>query len=210
MNLLDIILLAVALAMDCFTVSIVSGVLFNGQWTMDNGQLSTRSNNYPFSIFHFPLLRMAFLFGFFQAMMPLLGWLGISHFQAYMEAYDHWIAFGLLGFIGGKMIWESFGDEEDQHFNPSRLRTQLLLAVATSIDALAIGISFACTGFTELSQLTMPLLIIGIVSFLFSIFGYHLGRRFGKAITRRLKPELFGGIILVLIGLKILLSHLLG
>ena len=210
MNLLDIILLAVALAMDCFTVSIVSGVLFNGQWTMDNGQLSTRSNNYPLSILHFPLLRMAFLFGFFQAMMPLLGWLGISHFQTYMEAYDHWIAFGLLGFIGGKMIWESFGDEEDQHFNPRKLRTQLLLAVATSIDALAIGISFACTGFTELSQLTMPLLIIGIVSFLFSIFGYHLGRRFGKAITRRLKPELFGGIILVLIGLKILLSHLLG
>ena len=208
MNLLDIILLAVALAMDCFTVSIVSGVLFNGQWTMDNGQLSTRSNNYPFSIFHFPLLRMAFLFGFFQAMMPLLGWLGISHFQAYMEAYDHWIAFGLLGFIGGKMIWESFGDEEDQHFNPSRLRTQLLLAIATSIDALAIGISFACTGFTELSQLTMPLLIIGIVSFLFSIVRYHLGRRFGKTITRRIKPELLGGVILVLIGVKILITHL--
>ena len=208
MNLLDIILLAVALAMDCFTVSIVSGVLFNGQWTMDNGQLSTRSNNYPLSIFHFPLLRMAFLFGFFQAMMPLLGWLGISHFQAYMEAYDHWIAFGLLGFIGGKMIWESFGDEEDQHFNPSRLRTQLLLAIATSIDALAIGISFACTGFTELSQLTMPLLIIGIVSFLFSIVGYHLGRRFGKTITRRIKPELLGGVILVLIGVKILITHL--
>ena len=201
MNLLDIILLAVALAMDCFTVSIVSGVLFNGQ-------LSTRSNNYPLSIFHFPLLRMAFLFGFFQAMMPLLGWLGISHFQAYMEAYDHWIAFGLLGFIGGKMIWESFGDEEDQHFNPSRLRTQLLLAIATSIDALAIGISFACTGFTELSQLTMPLLIIGIVSFLFSIVGYHLGRRFGKTITRRIKPELLGGVILVLIGVKILITHL--
>ena len=208
MNLLDIILLAVALAMDCFTVSIVSGVLFNGQWTMDNGQLSTRSNNYPFSISHFPLLRMAFLFGFFQAMMPLLGWLGISHFQAYMEAYDHWIAFGLLGFIGGKMIWESFGDEEDQHFNPSRLRTQLLLAIATSIDALAIGISFACTGFTELSQLTMPLLIIGIVSFLFSIVGYHLGRRFGKTITRRIKPELLGGVILILIGVKILITHL--
>ena len=208
MNLLDIILLAIALAMDCFTVSIVSGVLFNGQWTMDNGKLSTRSNNSPLSIIHFPLLRMAFLFGFFQAMMPLLGWLGISHFQAYMEAYDHWIAFSLLAFIGGKMIWESFGPEEEQHFNPSKLRTQLLLAIATSIDALAIGISFACTGFTMLSQLTMPLLIIGIVSFLFSIVGYHLGRRFGRTITRRMKPELFGGVILVLIGVKILFSHL--
>ena len=204
MNLLDIILLAVALAMDCFTVSIVSGVIDHGDWHNDSSEAKIRV---PVPVIY---LRMAFLFGFFQAMMPLLGWLGISHFQAYMEAYDHWIAFGLLGFIGGKMIWESFGDEEDQHFNPRKLRTQLLLAVATSIDALAVGISFACTGFTMLSQLTMPLLIIGIVSFLFSIFGYHLGRRFGKAITRRLKPELFGGIILVLIGLKILLSHLLG
>ena len=185
MNLLDIILLAVALAMDCFTVSIVSGVM-----------LSRR------------VIRMAFLFGFFQAMMPLLGWLGISHFQAYMEAYDHWIAFSLLAFIGGKMIWESFGPEEEQHFNPSKLRTQLLLAVATSIDALAVGISFACTGFTMVSQLTMPLLIIGIVSLLFSIIGYHLGRRFGSIITRRLKPELFGGIILILIGVKILITHL--
>ena len=204
MNLLDIILLAVALAMDCFTVSIVSGVIDHGDWHNDSSEAKIRV---PVPVIY---LRMAFLFGLFQAMMPLLGWLGISHFQTYMEAYDHWIAFGLLGFIGGKMIWESFGDEEDHHFNPSKLRTQLLLAVATSIDALAIGISFACTGFTMLSQLTMPLLIIGLVSFLFSIFGYHLGRRFGKAITRRLKPELFGGIILVLIGLKILLSHLLG
>ena len=204
MNLLDIILLAVALAMDCFTVSIVSGVIDHGDWHNDSSEAKIRG---PVPVIY---LRMAFLFGFFQALMPLLGWLGISHFQAYMEAYDHWIAFGLLGFIGGKMIWESFGDEEDQHFNPNRLRTQLLLAVATSIDALAVGISFACTGFTMLSQLTMPLLIIGLVSFLFSIVGYHLGRRFGKAITRRLKPELFGGIILVLIGVKILLSHLLG
>ncbi len=204
MNLLDIILLAVALAMDCFTVSIVSGVIDHGDWHNDSSEAKIRV---PVPVIY---LRMAFLFGLFQALMPLLGWLGISHFQAYMEAYDHWIAFGLLAFIGGKMIWESFGNEEDHHFNPNRLRTQLLLAIATSIDALAVGISFACTGFTELSQLTMPLLIIGIVSFLFSIFGYHLGRRFGKAITRRLKPELFGGIILVLIGLKILLSHLLG
>ncbi len=204
MNLLDIILLAVALAMDCFTVSIVSGVIDHGDWHNDSSEAKIRV---PVPVIY---LRMAFLFGLFQALMPLLGWLGISHFQTYMEAYDHWIAFGLLGFIGGKMIWESFGDEEDHHFNPSKLRTQLLLAVATSIDALAVGISFACTGFTMLSQLTMPLLIIGLVSFLFSIVGYHLGRRFGKTITRRLKPELFGGIILVLIGLKILLSHLLG
>jgi putative Mn2+ efflux pump MntP len=171
---------------------------------MDNGQLAARSNNFQLS-----QLRMAFLFGLFQAMMPLIGWLGISHFQAYMEAYDHWIAFTMLGFIGGRMVWESFGPEEEQHFNPRRLRTQLLLAVATSIDALAVGISFACTGYTAVGQLTLPLIIIGVVSFLFSLIGYQLGTRFGRSIARRLKPELFGGIILIGIGVKILAEHLL-
>ena len=205
MSLIDIILLAVALAMDCLTVSIVSGVITNGQWKMDNGQLAARSNNFQLS-----QLRMAFLFGLFQAMMPLIGWLGISHFQAYMEAYDHWIAFAMLGFIGGRMVWESFGPEEEQHFNPRRLRTQLLLAVATSIDALAVGISFACTGYTAVGQLTLPLIIIGVVSFLFSLIGYQLGARFGRSIARRLKPELFGGIILIGIGVKILAEHLFG
>ena len=196
MNLLDIILLAIALAMDCLAVSIVSGVL-----TQRDGTKETTLCAW--------VLRMAFFFGFFQAMMPLLGWLGISHFQAMIEAYDHWIAFGLLLLIGGNMIREAFGPEEEQHFNPRKLRTQLIWAVATSIDALAIGISFACTGYNHLSQLTFPLTIIGVVSFLFSIIGYRLGCRFGRAIAHRLKPELVGGIILILIGVKILFSHLL-
>lgn len=192
MSIIDIILLAVALAMDCLTVSIVSGL------TARDGQATeTRW-----------LYRMAFLFGFFQAFMPLLGWLGIIHFETYMEAYDHWIAFGLLAFIGGKMVWESFGDDEEHHFNPRLLHTQLLLAVATSIDALAVGVSFACTGYTQLSDLTLPLIIISIVSFLFSIMGYHLGHRFGKPITKLMKPELVGGLILIAIGLKILLSSM--
>lgn len=186
MNLLDIIFLAIALAMDCFAVSIVSGVLGGG------------------------VLRMAFFFGFFQAMMPLLGWLGISYFSAQLEAYDHWIAFSLLLMIGCNMIREAFGSEEEehQHFNPNQLRTQLLLAIATSIDALAVGISFACTGYQQFSQLVLPLFIIGVVSFLFSIIGNRLGTRFGKAIAHRLKPELLGGVILILIGVKILVSHL--
>ena len=186
MNLLDIIFLAIALAMDCFAVSIVSGVLGGG------------------------VLRMAFFFGFFQAMMPLLGWLGISYFSAQLEAYDHWIAFSLLLMIGCNMIREAFGSEEEehQHFNPNQLRTQLLLAIATSIDALAVGISFACTGYQQFSQLVLPLLIIGVVSFFFSIIGNRLGTRFGKAIAHRLKPELLGGVILILIGVKILVSHL--
>ena len=203
MNLLDIILLAVALAMDCFTVSIVSGMILTQR---DGSFMIVPAITKEPSLC---VIRMAFLFGFFQALMPMLGWLGISHFQSYMEAYDHWIAFGLLGLIGGKMIWESFSPEEEHHFNPCRLRTQLLLAVATSIDALAVGISFACTGYTALSQLTLPLLIIGLVSFLFSIVGYHLGRCFGKTIICRLNPELVGGTILILIGVKVLMSHLL-
>ena len=193
MSLLDIILLAVALAMDCLTVSIVSGVLLGGEIKEEGGKM----------------IRMAFLFGFFQALMPLIGWLGISYFQSFIEDYDHWIAFSLLAIIGGRMVWESLNPAEEQHFNPRRLRTQLLLAIATSIDALAVGISFACTGYTSLAQLTLPLVIIGVVSFLFSLIGYQLGSRFGRSIAHRLKPELLGGIILIGIGVKILIEHLL-
>lgn len=190
-SVLDLLLLSVALAMDCFTVSIMSGVILR------HG-------------FNAAILRMAVLFGVFQAAMPLIGWLGTAHFSQYLEAVDHWIAFGLLAFIGGKMIKESFdGDEEHQSFNPLMLRTQLLLAVATSIDALAIGISMACLGYDHLSQLTFPLLLIGVVSILFSLIGYWSGVRFGRIIARRLKPELFGGIVLIFIGLKVLVSHLL-
>ena len=193
MSLLDIILLAVALAMDCLTVSIVSGVLLGGEIKEEGGKM----------------IRMAFLFGFFQALMPLIGWLGISYFQSFIEDYDHWIVFSLLAIIGGRMVWESLNPAEEQHFNPRRLRTQLLLAIATSIDALAVGISFACTGYTSLAQLTLPLVIIGVVSFLFSLIGYQLGSRFGRSIAHRLKPELMGGIILIGIGVKILIEHLL-
>lgn len=191
MNVLDIWMLAVALAMDCFTVSIVSGVIVRRWlWMM--------------------ILRMAFLFGLFQAMMPLIGWLGTNHFSEQLEAIDHWIAFGLLAFIGSKMIRESFApEEEEKQFNPKSLNTQLILAVATSIDALAVGISFACTGYRAFEQIAYPLLIIGLVSFMFSMFGYGLGVRFGKAIARKLKPDLLGGIILIVIGVKILLTHLL-
>ena len=214
MSLLDIILLAVALAMDCLTLSVVSGVIgftvyslqFTDDYTDGSEGLASKStvNRKPSTV----NIRMAFLFGFFQALMPLIGWAGISHFQSYMEAYDHWIAFLLLGFIGGRMVWESFHPEEGQHFNPRRLQTQLLLAIATSIDALAVGISFACTGYEQLSQLWMPLAVIGMVSFLFSLLGYWAGYHFGRGIISRFKPELIGGVILILIGVRILMSHL--
>ena len=191
LTLWEIILIAVTLAMDCFTVSMVGGVLTR----------KTRWGN---------VLRMAFLFGFFQALMPLLGWLAIHYFQASVEAYDHWIAFGLLAFIGIKMIRDAFSEDEDAHMNPTLLRTQLLLAVATSIDALAIGISLSCTGYETLGQLWLPLVVIGLVSFLFSLAGHRIGVRFGDVVARRWKPELIGGLILLAIGIKILLEHLLG
>ena len=194
MNLLDIIFLAIALAMDCFAVSIVSGVIMRSHPQQPGEK--------------FAVARMAFFFGFFQAIIPLLGWLGISHFQSMIEAYDHWIAFTLLLIIGGNMIREAFGPEEEQHFNPRKLRTLLILAIATSIDALAIGISFACTGYEQLSQLWMPLAVIGMVSFLFSLLGYWAGYHFGRGIISRFKPELIGGMILILIGVRILMTHL--
>lgn len=196
MNSLDIWLLAVALAMDCFTVSIVSGVILSDRFRL-------------FSKEGLGVFRMAFLFGLFQALMPLIGWFATSRFSEHLEAIDHWIAFALLAFIGGKMILESFEEEKEPSFNPQQLKMQLVLAVATSIDALAVGISFACMGYHRLTQLTIPLFIIGIVSFLFSVLGYVLGARFGQSIARKLKPELLGGIILVVIGAKILMTHLL-
>lgn len=189
MSLIDITFLALALAMDCFTVSIVSGVIIR---------------KYILSI----ILRMAILFGIFQAMMPFIGWLGTSYFSHYLESVDHWIAFGLLAFLGGKMIKDSFGSEEEAHFDPSKLTSQLLFAVATSIDALAVGISFACLGYKNIEQLTLPLIVIGVCSFVMSILGNVLGVVCGKSIVKRLKPEFIGGVILLLIGFRILYEHI--
>lgn len=189
MSLIDITFLALALAMDCFTVSIVSGVIIR---------------KYILSI----ILRMAILFGLFQAMMPFIGWLGTSYFSHYLESVDHWIAFGLLAFLGGKMIKDSFGSEEEAHFDPSKLTSQLLFAVATSIDALAVGISFACLGYKNIKQLTLPLIVIGVCSFVMSILGNILGVMCGKSIVKRLKPEFIGGVILLLIGFRILYEHI--
>ena len=122
MTIVEIILLAVALAMDCFTVSIVFGVLLRRyDWRT--------------------ILTTAFLCGLFQALMPLVGWLCTAKLSTYIENVDHWVAFGLLSFLGGRMIVESFRDDDaDHHFNPRNIQTQLTFAVATSIDALAVAI----------------------------------------------------------------------
>ena len=187
--MLEILLIAVALAMDCFTVSIVCGLLLE-KW-------ETR-----------PVLVTAFLFGFFQALMPLIGWFLTSRFSTYIEAYDHWISFGVLLFLGGKMLLDAFKKEEEKSFDPRSLKTQTVFAVATSIDALAIGITYACTGYDTLGSLAWPLGAIGVVSFLGSLLGFALAFRFGEKVTRRFKPELLGGLILIAIGIKILIEHL--
>ncbi len=189
--MLELLLIALALAMDCFAVSVASGVIVR----KNEGRV---------------LFRQGFLFGLFQALMPLIGWALTVHFSDALEVVDHWIAFTMLAAIGGKMIWDSFHEETDKHLNPRNLKTQLLMAVATSIDALAVGISFACTGYHTLGSLTAPLLIIGAVSFVMSILGYLLGVRFGEVVNEKVRPELLGGLILIGIGIKILLEHLLG
>lgn len=187
MDSIEIWLLAISLAMDCFTVSVTSGIILHKiQW--DN------------------LLKMAFFFGLFQAAMPFLGWLGTSFFSESIKAYDHWIAFGLLSYLGVNMIREYFHKDKSCCFDPTQLRVILMLAVATSIDAFAVGISFAVTGFTTLGSLTFPLTAIGFTSFALSVVGGVIGACCGRKY--HFYSELFGGIILIGIGIKILIVHL--
>ena len=187
---LEIWLLAIGLAMDCFAVSIASGIILK----------RTRLR---------PMLVMAVSFGFFQALMPLLGWIGESFFSHLIESIDHWIAFGILAFLGGRMIMESFKDEDCKHeYDPTSLKVVLALAVATSIDALAVGVSFAFLGIKQFPAILPPIGIIGFVSFALSMIGLMFGIRFGCGIARKLRAELWGGVILVIIGIKILIEHL--
>ena len=188
MNYIEIWLLAISLAMDCFSVSITSGIILRRvMWKT--------------------FLTIAFFFGLFQGLMPVIGWFAASRFQHLIENYDHWIAFGVLFLLGARMIKESFKDEEEEHhFNPTRLPVILTLAVATSIDALAVGISFAFTCMDTWRSILEPVLIIGFVSFIFSIIGCLIGVYFGKRVN--LRAELWAGIILIGIGVKILIEHL--
>lgn len=187
MSEIEVWLLAISLAIDCFTMSVTSGIIL--------GQIHWKT-----------FLKMAFFFGFFQALMPFLGWMGASHFSHLIKDYDHWIAFGLLSFLGVRMIRGYFKTEEERHFDPTRLRVILMMALATSIDALAVGISFAFTGFKKFPSLIHPLLAIGIASFAISMAGSILGVYCGKRINLRM--ELWGGIVLIAIGTKILIEHL--
>ena len=187
---LEIWLVAISLAMDCFAVSVASGIILKRpRWTT--------------------MLTMAFCFGFFQALMPLIGWWGASLFSHLIESIDHWIAFAILAFLGGRMMYESFKDEECKHtYDPTKLKVILAFAVTTSIDALAIGISFAFLGAKGWNDVLPPVGIIGLVSFIMSMAGLWLGICCGDRLARRLRAELLGGIILIIIGIKILIEHL--
>ena len=191
MNGLEIWLLAVGLAMDCFAISIASGILLKRTlWR--------------------PMLTMAFFFGLFQAIMPLLGWIGASTFSHLIESMDHWIAFIILAFLGGRMVRESFKDEDcKKEYDPKSLKVVLALAVATSIDALAIGVSFAFLGMRDFSEILAPISIIGFVSFIMSLIGLLFGIRFGCGIARKLRAELIEGAE-KLDALSALMRHMAG
>ena len=180
---LTVSLIAVGLAMDCFAVSLCKGLATKGE----------RAKT---------ALIMAFSFGVFQAVMPLVGFAAGIYLLDDISGYDHWIAFGLLGAVGSKMLWESFRGEKTESFNSLGLRELLILSVATSIDALAVGLSLAF--------LNMPILfaavIIGVVSFLFSLTGFFLGKKAGERFGGY--AEIAGGLILIGIGVKILSEHL--
>ena len=189
MGLLELFLIAVGLSMDAFAVSVCKG--------LSERQLKAK---------HY--LIIGAWFGGFQAIMPTIGYLLGSTFEQYITAVDHWIAFVLLCFIGGNMIREALSKDEEKLDASFSFKTMLLLAIATSIDALAIGISFAFLGVQDYTQILSPICIIGLVSFVMSLIGLIFGIQCGCGIARKLKAELWGGIILVIIGLKILVEHL--
>ena len=182
MDFITILLIAIGLAMDAFAVSISCGL------TID--ELRARH-----------VVRIALFFGVFQAFMPLAGWgLGI-YFKDLISSVDHWIAFALLSFVGGHMIWETReGCKKRQ--NPLDWHVLFVLAVATSIDAFAVGLTFA---FLNISVIE-PIIIIGLVTFGLSYVGVHLGDKVGCHFEKRV--EWLGGLILIGIGLKILIEHL--
>ena len=182
MGFIELLLIAVGLSMDAFAVSVCKG-------------LSVKK----VSVKHAALAGL--YFGGFQFLMPVIGYLLGFRFESVIESIDHWVAFVLLAFIGGNMIKESFGKGEELN-DDFGVRTMLLMAIATSIDALAVGITFA---FLEV-QILPAAGLIGVTTFLLSFVGIYIGNAFGTRYKSR--AELAGGIILVVIGVKILFEHL--
>ena len=187
MNTLEIWLTAFALAMDSFTVAIAAGLILK--------RIQLR---------HF--FTIAFFFGAFQAIMPLIGWIGSLYFYHFIESFDHWIAFAILVFLGVKMIREGIQDGEEQQFDPTKIAKILMLSIGVSIDALAVGISFTCIGMNTFSSIAYPLVAIGFASFVMALGGCFIGSLIGSKLKFPVEP--IGGAVLVILGVKILLEHL--
>jgi putative Mn2+ efflux pump MntP len=183
MTFIELLLIAIGLSMDAFSVSICKG-------------LTTKKFSWRMA------LVCGLWFGFFQALMPIIGYFLGAQFQEMIEAYDHWIAFGLLFLIGANMIREAVWGKEESQDGSLGFKTMLLLAIATSIDALAVGVSFACIRV----KLWSSVIVIGLTTFAFSVLGVKIGNVFGSKYEK--SAGIIGGIMLILIGLKILLEHL--
>ncbi len=186
MGITTTIFLAIALAMDCFAISITIGI------KEKTYRLSTVS-------------RTSIAFGLFQAVMPLIGWYATLFVRESLIAYGHWIAFGLLMFIGLKMLVEAIrgNDEESGNFDVRNMSVLIWLAIATSIDALAVGVSYGALGV----EICVPAIVIGIFSSLFAVIGTAIGVMLGNVFGN--KAEIIGGIVLCVLGIKILLENLL-
>ena len=183
MKWFEIVLIGLGVSMDALAVSLCKGMALKRKRMKDT-------------------LIIALYFGFFQALMPVIGYFLGSNFTGIVEKVDHWIAFILLALIGGKMIFDSIKGGEETGDDRLDVRTMILLAIATSIDALAVGISFAFLNVSIWSSVA----VIGLITFAVCFAGVGIGRRFGNVLHR--KAGLVGGVILVLIGLKIFLEHL--
>ena len=186
MQLFNILAIAVALAMDAFAVAIGAGITLK--------HISFRQN-----------FRLAWHFGFFQAIMPVLGWSAGLHIRDWIKNYDHWVAFGLLVFVAQGMLRAAFEKEkiEEERRDPTRGVTMVMLSVATSIDALAVGLSLSML---DISIWT-PAIIIGLVASAVTTVGMHLGKKIGTATKLGRYAEILGGSVLLIIGLNILREH---
>jgi putative Mn2+ efflux pump MntP len=184
MESLSTVLMAVGLSADAFAVSLTSGLLIK----------RIKINK---------ALKIALFFGGFQALMPLIGWAAGLAFRDFLSAFDHWIIFALLGFLGGKMIYESLTcEDEEKKFNPLDSYTLLALAVATSIDALAAGLGLSVIK----TSIVLAVTLIGAITFSLSFAGVFIGHKFGNLCSQKI--EIVGGSILIFIGSKILFDHL--
>ncbi|MEG0570920.1 MAG: manganese efflux pump MntP family protein [Oscillospiraceae bacterium] len=184
MGFIEILSIAIGLSMDAASVSMTNGMCYKKQYKLRQTLLT------------------ALAFGIFQAVMPLIGYFAGTVFSGLFQAFDHWIALILLGIIGGKMLFDGIRNEDEQKAGEFSIKMLLVQAVATSIDALAVGVSFT----NLVKNIGVAALIIGVTTFILSFIAVFIGKRLGDKLNS--KAQIFGGTILILIGLKIFIEHM--